>query len=82
MRFVMIWKHTRHVQSLWLLGNKKVQTAAAIPKQCRAWEVEIEMVSDSNPAHWLQKLYRAPEDRNFTALARFFSEDKMVKFNN
>lgn len=78
----MIWKHTRHVQFLQLLGSKKVQIAAAIPKQCRAWEVEIEKAKYSSPAHRLQKLYRAPEDiRNFAALVRLFSEDKMVKFN-
>ena len=79
----MMWEDTRHGQVLLLLGSRKVQAAAAIPKLRRAWEVEPEKVSASNPAHCLQKLYRAPAGiRSFTASARLFSEGKKVNLYN
>lgn len=73
-RFVMIWEDARAGQVLLLLGSRKVRAAAAIPKPCGAWEVEMEeKVSTSNPAHCLQKLCRAPGGiQSFTASAKLF----------
>lgn len=36
-RFVIIWEDIRHGQVLLLLGSRKVQAAAAMPKPWRSW---------------------------------------------